>query len=188
MDSTSVSLLRRLHDPAEESAWERFVELYTPMMLYWAKRRGLSMGDASDLVQDVLLTLIAKIRDYNPDIPGRFRGWLRTVTLNRVNDFHRKSQRRPTTNDSSQLQTAVDDHDDLFLEESEYRQRLLVRALELVQASFEASTWQAGLAQIVDRQTARQVADQLGITVNAAYIAKSRVLDRLRIELEGLWD
>jgi len=186
MDSTSVSLLRRLSDPTEETAWERFVELYTPMMFYWARRRGIGVADATDLVQDVLLTLIQRIRDYDPKAPGRFRGWLRTVTVNRVTDFQRRRSHQALTGADSQLRTLVDDSHDSPWQEHEYRRHLIVKALQMLQDSFEPTTWQAAYSQIIEGAQASSVAAEFDISINAAYVAKSRVLDRLRSELEGL--
>ena len=74
------------------------------------------------------------------------------------------------------------------LEEAEYRQHLVARAVELMQAEFEPATWQAcWMLTALDRPAA-EVADKLGVSVNAVYLAKSRVLARLRRELEGLLD
>lgn len=188
MDSTSVSLLRRLHDPSEDSAWERFVELYTPVMFHWAKQRGLGFADAADLVQDVLLTLVHKIREYDPETPGRFRGWLRTVTNNRAIDFQRRRRQQAISGSDTQFHALVDDSGDSFWQEHEDRRHLIAQAFQLLQANFESTTWQAGYAQLVEGHSAREVAARLGMSINAAYVAKSRVLDRLRIELEGLLD
>ena len=80
MDSTSVSLLRRLREPDHDAAWQRFVDLYAPLIFHWAKNRGLNPTDAADLVQEVLVTLVAKLPEFEYDPTKRFRGWLRTVT------------------------------------------------------------------------------------------------------------
>jgi len=84
MNSTSVNLLKRLREPEAEPAWQRFVELYAPLIFYWARQKGLSADDASDLLQDVLATLLTKLPEFQLDPDRRFRGWLRTVTVNRV--------------------------------------------------------------------------------------------------------
>mgnify|MGYP001589980010 CR=1 FL=1 len=83
MFTTSVSLLERLRQPAEQEAWTRFVQLYTPLIYGWARRVGLSPEDASDLVQDVFAALVRKLPEFVYDRTKSFRGWLRTVTLNK---------------------------------------------------------------------------------------------------------
>jgi RNA polymerase sigma-70 factor (ECF subfamily) len=82
MDKTPASLLHRLRQPNAVDAWPRFVELYTPLLYYWAKRLGLQQQDAADLVQDVFVLLVQKLPEFAYDRHKSFRGWLRTVTLN----------------------------------------------------------------------------------------------------------
>ena len=104
MDSTSVSLLRRLREPGHDAAWQRFVDLYAPLIFHWAKNRGLNPADAADLVQEVLVTLVAKLPEFEYDPTKRFRGWLRTVTLNKANDFHRRNSVRPSSGHEATIQ------------------------------------------------------------------------------------
>ena len=76
MDSTSISLLRRLRQPSPEDAWQRFVDLYAPLIFHWGRNQGLNATDASDLVQQVLSTLVIKLPEFEYDPKQRFRGWL----------------------------------------------------------------------------------------------------------------
>src|ERR1700716_2727364 len=86
MHTTSVSLLQRLRQQPAADTWERFVRLYTPLLLYWARRLRLQDQDAADLVQDVLIVLVRKLPEFQYQ-PGRsFRGWMRTVLLNKWRD------------------------------------------------------------------------------------------------------
>jgi RNA polymerase sigma-70 factor (ECF subfamily) len=90
MNPTPVSLLERLRRPDERAAWDRFVELYTPLLYYWARRAGLQESDAADLVQDVFALLVQKLPEFTYE-PGRsFRAWLHTVTLNKWRERHRR--------------------------------------------------------------------------------------------------
>ena len=188
MDSTSVNLLQRLREPQAESAWQTFVDLYAPLIFYWARQKGLGPTDAADLVQDVLAILVVKLPEFDYNADRRFRGWLRTITLNRANDLHRRKSVRPQTECDEILErlTVVDDSD-LFIE-AEYRSLVVHRALELLRPEFRETTWHASWMQIVDGRKASDVATQLGLPLNAVYLAKSRVLARLREELEGLLD
>jgi RNA polymerase sigma-70 factor (ECF subfamily) len=102
--------------------------------------------------------------------------------------MHRRNAVRPSSGqDESIQQVAVASEVDLF-EEAEYRKFLVNRALELMKAEFRESTWLAGWKQIVDGQKAAAVAKELGISANAAHVAKCRVVRRLREELDGLMD
>src|SRR5438270_12313478 len=92
MNTTSVSLLEQLRQPADrERAWKRFVQLYTPLMYHWARRLGLASADAADLVQDVFTLLLRELPRFAYDAGKSFRGWLRTVTLNKWRDLRRRA-------------------------------------------------------------------------------------------------
>lgn len=192
MNTTSISLLEKLRQPADEetaaAVWERFIKLYTPLIYHWARRLGLSQQDAPDLVQDVFAVLVQKLPDFVYDPQKRFRGWLWTVTLNQWR-ANRRHQGVPA------LQANANDLDNLagpdeasIADEVEYRQRLAGRALQLMRAEFQPTTWQACWEHVVSGRPAVEVAKQLGISVGAVYVAKCRVLRRLRQELKGLMD
>src|ERR1051326_2589927 len=93
MYTTSASLLQRLREPKPDTAWERFVRLYTPLLYYWGRRLGLQQDDAADLAQDVLLTLLEKLPEFSYE--HNFRGWLRTVTHNKWRDRLKLRASRP---------------------------------------------------------------------------------------------
>src|ERR1700730_12188334 len=89
---TPASLLERLRRPGDAHAWARFVELYTPLLYDWARRAGLQQADAADLVQEVLVLLFQKLPEFTYDRQRSFRGWLRTVTLNKWREGRRRWQ------------------------------------------------------------------------------------------------
>jgi RNA polymerase sigma-70 factor (ECF subfamily) len=188
VDSTSASLLLRLRMPHEEAAWQRFVELYAPLIFHWGRGQGLNSADAADLVQEVLTTLIAKLPEFEYDPARRFRGWLRTIVVNKARDFQRRAAARPVSgNEATILHVAAAPSADLF-EEAEYRTFLVNRAMELMRTEFRDEVWQACWKQVVEGRKAADVAQELGVSVNQVYLAKSRVLARLREELAGLVD
>lgn len=186
MYTTSVSLLDRLRQPNESDAWMRFVRLYTPLLYSWASRIGLQPHDAADLVQDVLIILIQKLPDFSYDPQQSFRGWLRTITRNKCLERLRQCGRLGGSVSDSGFadleQTSVSDS----FEEGEYRRYLVGRALELMQTDFEPTTWRACWEYVVSGRPATEVAEELSVTVDVVYSAKSRVLRRLRQELHGL--
>jgi RNA polymerase sigma-70 factor (ECF subfamily) len=188
MNTTPVSLLKRLRRPAEPKAWERFVELYTPLIYSWARRLGLQPADAADLVQEVFTVLVQKLPEFEYDRHGSFRAWLKTVTLNKWRENQRRRAARPLPmNDGALSELAAPDPADACWE-TEYRQHLVRRALQVMQADFHTATWKACWEHVVAGRPAVEVAAELGISTDAVYAATSRVLRRLRQELEGLLD
>jgi RNA polymerase sigma-70 factor (ECF subfamily) len=187
MDSTSPTLLERLRSPQDQQAWRRFVELYTPLLLYWAGRAGLQPQDAADLVQDVLAQLVTALPDFRYDGQGTFRGWLRRVTLNKWADIRRRRVPTPIDADGEQLAQLAGPDSERFWQE-EYQQHLVRRALEIMQDHFEPVTWRACLETTLHDRPAADVARELGISEASVYTAKSRVLRRLREELAGMLD
>jgi len=178
---TSLSLLERLRNPGEPRAWSRFVKLYTPLLFFWSRRLGLSPQDAEDLVQDVFTVLIQKLPEFAYDEQKSFRGWLRKIVLNKWNDQHRRRQLpRVGGEGANALQLAAAENSPFW--DGEHRQFLVRRALEVMQTEFEPTTWQAFWAFVVEGKTGFQVAAGLGISEGAVYVAKCRVLRRLRQE------
>jgi RNA polymerase sigma-70 factor (ECF subfamily) len=192
MHTTSASLLDQLRRPAEQeataAAWVRFVQLYTPLLCYWARRFGLHGEDAADLVQDVLATLVQKLPQFSYDSAKGFRGWLRTVTLNKWRDRLRQPVLPGAGPGDPSLSSIADADSPDPLEETEYRRHLLGQALHLVQTEFAPNTWQAFREYVVAGRPAAEVAAELGVGVGAVYVAKARVLARLRQDLGGLLD
>jgi RNA polymerase sigma-70 factor (ECF subfamily) len=185
MQTTSVSLLERLRQPLDQSAWERFVELYTPLLFHWAGRAWVQKSDAADLIQDVFQLLLRKLPEFAYDQQRSFRGWLHTVLLNQWRTSLRRRTPQPLGPDGADLADPADA--DTFMEK-EYRDYLIGRALQVMRTDFQASTWQACWEHVAQGRPAAEVAAGLGISVKAVYLAKSRVLRRLRQELKGLWD
>jgi RNA polymerase sigma-70 factor (ECF subfamily) len=191
MESTSSSLLERLRQPGPEPdrqrAWSRFIELYGPLLLHWARQRGLAEDDACDLVQDVLARLLERLPHFTYDPGQRFRGWLYRVVRNCWSDRLRQQGKEPAAAGSAADQAAAPDNVAEF-QEAEHRGYLLRRALEVMRAEFEPTTWRACWAFVAEGRPAAEVAAELGVTANAVYVAKFKVLRRLRTELDGLLD
>ncbi len=186
IDTTSVTLLERLRGGLDEDAWRRLVQLYTPLLFFWARRCGETEHDAADLVQEVFVILLQTLPTFAYDAKsGRFRAWLRTLLLNKLRDRKRREARADKAHAEHQAQVDLPDGAEQFWE-TQYQQELARRALRLMQAEFTPSTWQACWETVVRGRSAAEVAGELGISENAVYIAKCRVLRRLRQELRGL--
>ncbi len=188
MDTTSASLLERLRQPEQPAAWERFVELYAPLLYDWARRRGLQESDAADLIQEVFTLLLQKLPEFSYDRHGSFRAWLRTVTLNKWRELQRRRAPTPLDAQGPVLSALTDPEPADPFWEVEYQRHLVGRVLELIRTEFQPVTWQAFWACVVAGRPAADVAREHGISLNAVYLAKSRVLRRLRRELDGLMD
>jgi len=188
MHTTSVSLLDRLRDPAAQNAWERFVKVYTPLLLGWAHRAGLQGQDASDLVQDVFVVLVRKLPLFEYDRSKGFRAWLRTITLNKWRDRVRKQAIRPAVADPAQFDDLAEPSGDDPFSEEQYRRQVLHAALELLRPEFQENTWRAFLEHGLAGRSAQEVAAELNMRPGAVYAAKFRILARLRAELAELVD
>jgi RNA polymerase sigma-70 factor, ECF subfamily len=192
--STSLGLLERIK-ALDQVAWERMVSLYSPLVYRWCRQAGLQAADAADVGQEVFRSVARKIGDFRREREGdTFRGWLRTITRNKIRDsFRRKRTELAGAGGSEaqerllQAQSAVWDESDNPCDEGE-RKILYRRAVELVHKEFAERTWQAFWRVAVDEHRPADVAAALGMSVNAVYLAKSRVLRRLREELAGLME
>jgi RNA polymerase sigma-70 factor (ECF subfamily) len=176
MESTSSKLLEAVRDLSDAEAWADFVSLYFPLLRGWGRRLGLQPNDADDLAQEVFATLVQKMPHFRYGRSGSFRGWLRTVALNKWRDWQRRLHAPAEAN----LSDVVDPADAEALWEAEHNKYLVGRALAAVQGEFTPTTWQACWEFVVNERPATEVARQLGISENAVYIAKCRILHRLR--------
>jgi RNA polymerase sigma-70 factor (ECF subfamily) len=192
MTATPLSLLKRLRglprSEAAATAWAEFLDLYTPVLYQWASRLGLQPSDAADLVQDVFVVLVGKLPEFEYDAQKSFRAWLRTILLNRWRDRERRVAVVAQHTGHPALEQVEGPTPAADLEEAEYRELLVRRALELMQREFKPTTWKACWEQVVQGRPPAEVASQLGVSVNAVYVARSRVLRRLREYLDQLLD
>ena len=188
MDTTPISVLERVRRPDDSAAWQQLVQLTTPLLFAWAYRAGLRDHDAADLVQDVLAILVEKLPGFDYDRDRSFRGWLRVITTNRFLELRRKRIPDAVSPDDQRLGNMLDPAGVEPFWEQEYRKTLVARALELMQSQFQPTTWKACWEGVVSGRPAPEVAAELGLTPAAVYVAKGRVLRRLRAELAGMWE
>jgi len=189
MTTTSESLLFRLQterNAPDESAWQRFVSIYTPLIFYWARKTGLGQSDASDLVQDVLTLVFQKLPDFKYDSNRSFRGWLRTVTLNKYREIHRRKSSRMATASDSMLENLAP----VAVAEStwdiDYARLLVAKSMEGMKDDFAAGTWDAIKLVISDGISVDEAAEKTGVSSWTIYSARARLMKRLRSELDGL--
>lgn len=185
MLSTSATLLQRLRD-REDRAWRRLVEMYTPLVRRWLARSLPQPADVDDLTQQVFAVIVEKFADFEHNgRPGAFRTWLRSISVNRLRMFWRS---RPHTGPAPEvfLNQLEDPHSALSRQwDREHDEHVLRQALALIEPQFKPSTWKAFRRLALDEAEPETVAAELGVSVNAVFIAKSRVLRRLREEITG---
>lgn len=191
-ESTSSSLLEKAKGRDPE-AWRRLVRIYGPLVYQWGRQCGLQSQDAADVVQEVFGSVASGVSAFQRVRPGdSFRGWLWTITRNKVRDCFRSlkgtvqaqggtaAQQRLAQVREQPPAGAEPDATQTAPPTPEYR------ALELVRAAFEEKTWEAFRRTTVDGLTAAEAAAELGLTPEAVYKARSRVLRRIREELGEL--
>lgn len=186
-DATRRSLLVRAQagDPA---AWEALTTVYRPLLVGWLRRQEVPAGEVDDLVQEVLLAVVRSLPGFtHSGQVGAFRAWLRTITCHRTLDYFRAAGRdRAAGADLSQV---ADPDGDLGRRWDEEHDRYVLGCLvEAVAGEFEPATLAAFRRVALDDAPAAAVAAELGLSVGAVYVAKSRVLQRIRQEAGGLID
>jgi RNA polymerase sigma-70 factor (ECF subfamily) len=182
---TRPSLIVRLRDHRDHEAWAQFVEVYAPLIYAYVRKRGLQDADAADLTQACLrqVALHVGTLEYQPG-HGSFRGWLFTIVRNKLRDFRRRAGRQTQGSGNAEVQQLLESQPAPAAEvdawEREYQYSLLLWAAEQVRPVLQETTWQAFWQTAVEGKPGQEVAAALGLTVAAVYVAKSRVMARLR--------
>lgn len=186
---TNTILLLGLTDPANQAAWSEFDARYRPILLAFAQRLGMHEAEAQDVAQETLLQAVEGFRNnrFDPE-RGRLRSWLFTIARSRVLDARRATARRLEARGESALAVVPDDESISRCFEEEWQRELLAAAMtELRNTSrIDAQTLRVFERIVLDGQRPADVARELGMNLNAAYVAKHRVLERLRTILERL--
>jgi RNA polymerase sigma-70 factor (ECF subfamily) len=189
LGSTSSRLIQGVKTDGTD-AWYSLVKLYGPLVLYWCRQAGLQGPDRDDVFQEVFRAVAKGIKDFRHDRPSdTFRGWLRTVTRSKLNEYLRQQAREPAAAGGSQAYQrilAINDGQASALGDAEdlAESSVLVRqAMRLIRSQFEDRTWRVFLRAAVDGLPSDVVAKESGTTPEGVRQAKSRVLRRLRDEL-----
>jgi RNA polymerase sigma-70 factor (ECF subfamily) len=185
-------LLIRLRDAGDHEAWTLFVEVYAPLIYGFARKQGLQDADAADLTQESLRLVAGAVKqlEYDPQ-RGTFRGWLFTVVRHQLSRL-RGRQGRPGrgSGDSGvqqKLQEVPAPHEDQEAQwDADFQRRQFAWAAERVRRQVQESTWHAFWRTAVEGESGQEVAAALGMTVAAVYLAKSRVMARLKEQVRVL--
>lgn len=162
------------------------------MVRRWCRADGLQDADVADVFQDVFRAVAVNILAFRHDQPGdTFRGWLRTITRNRICDHFRQHSKEPRAEGGSDAQAwLADQPGDMSFSEGTASQEpsALFGLAILLKSDFSDRVWQAFWRTAIDGVSPREVADELKMTPHAVRQAKSRVLRRLRDALGELPD
>ena len=189
---THPSLLLRVRDARDEAAWSEFVSLYTPLIFGYCRGRGLTETDASDVTQDSLKAIALALPQFDYD-PARssFRNWLFTVVRSKLSNHFTAQARRPQPAGETTIQHFAEVTPDSAAEDAwrhEYQSHLVRWAADQIRGEFKHATWDAFWRTAVLGEDAEAVARELGVSINALYIARSRVTGRLKQKIDELGD
>jgi RNA polymerase sigma-70 factor (ECF subfamily) len=188
---TPRSLLDRLRSARDPLSWSRLVTLYSPWIRTILIRGGVASSDQDDTQQEVFAVLARELPQFDHSgRPGAFRSWLKLVVVHRLQHYHRTKQ---TTEQHIDRTQNLDVLPDRFSElesywDQEHDRHIIQELLKLVEGSFSQTVWRAFQRQVLDGWKAAEAARELGVTVNTARLAQSRVLRRLRDESAGFVD
>jgi RNA polymerase sigma-70 factor (ECF subfamily) len=193
MAETRQSLLIRAQ-AGDEPSWKDLTDLYHPFLMKWLRQQNLPEADRDDVAQEILVSVVKSLRSFeHSGRPGAFRAWLRTIASHRLTDYWRaRDPHTPLTGGSSVsevLSQVADPESALNRHWDEEHDRYVLRCLlDLVEHEFEAKTFRAFCRITLENASAAEAAAELDTSVGAVYVAKSRVMKRIREEAEGLID
>lgn len=193
MAETSVSFLDSLKADANSNSWREFVDLYTPLIRIWLSGQHVREQERDDVTQEVISVVLRRLPDFQRQRTGSFRNWLKQITIFCWQNYRRKNiNKSPAVGgtDFGQMMGELEDPDSEMSRrwDQQHDQYILQQLLEMIRPSVRQSTWDAFRSVTIDSKTAEAAAEELGISVNAVYVAKSRVLSQLRKLSEGLVD
>ena len=182
---TRASLILRLPDPTDRLAWDEFVAIYGPLVYRLARRQGLQGAAADDRVPEGLAAGTRSGQWLERPDRGSFRAWLLRIARNTAINFLTRPKHRPQALGGEDAMRAVTE---CVAEESdasrefdwEYRREVFRWAAEQVQAVVTDETWRAFWLTSVEEQSVSDTAERLGVSVGSVYIARCRVMNRLR--------
>lgn len=181
---TNTYLLVGLEDSANERVWAEFCARYRPVLLSFGRRLGLREDDAQDAAQETLLAFADCYRrgQYTRD-KGRLRNWLYGIARNQIHLLRRRDERQRATT-AAEIDRRLEEQpeaDELAAAwEEEWRRGLIQNCLEEAHRHFGEETVRAFVLFVLQEWPAEQVAEHLGMTRNAVFKAKRRVLLHMR--------
>lgn len=183
---TRFSLILRLRDVADHAAWDEILEVYGPLVFRCARQRGLQAADAEDVVQEVFSAVARSVGQWlNQAQRGRFRSWLLGITRNIAINVLTRAPRGGVGHGGdvglAELTVMPDpDGANSRLFDREFEWQVYHWAASRVRDSVKVVTWEAFQLTHLEGLTVQEAADRLGISLGNVYIARSRVMSRLK--------
>lgn len=186
---TRNSLILRLRNTDDAAAWQEFLEIYHPLIFRLARKCGLQEADALDTTQEVLTRIAKAVNRWEPgEEKGSFRGWLGRITRNLVIDFMRSKKRIPLTGNESSIgrmiesNPVIDETDQVY--QLEQQKQIFLWAAESIENTFQPKSWKAFWMTTVEQKTIDDVSKELNMTRGAIYVARSRVMAKLKKQVQ----
>lgn len=190
MTTTRHTFIRRLQGGGEE-IWQQLDRLYRPLIAGWLRRFQLSDADVDDVAQEIMLVVMRRIDDFDHNgRVGAFRNWLRTIAANTTRSFLRKKQREASSGEAMKMIEELEDPTSGLSKQfdRDHNHFVLRELMSRIAAEFEPKTMEAFRIHVLEQVDAKETASRLGLSPRAVYIAKSRVLRRLRDEAADWFD
>lgn len=186
LPDTQASLVLRLKNHTDADAWREFSQIYQPVVYRMIRNRGFQPADASEISQEMLLSVAKAINGWDPNRQkGSFRGWLFKIARNEMIDFLKHKHRRTVSGGGTDFLRRMNEAPDPRTPDSadfdhEYHRQVYHRAAKHVRSRVTDSTWEAFQRTAVDGEAVPTVAADLGLSVSAVYVARSRVMKQLQ--------
>ena len=193
LNETSKTWLNAIRDDPSNQGWQRLLDLYGPFIRAILARRNIHGAEADDVVQAVLTVVVRRLKEFDRQREGSFRAWLRTITVNSLRNYSRSSARQAQGTGSDDVQQLLLQLDDPRSDISRYwnvehDRFVLSYMFNQVKNEFRDRTWRAFEMLAIEERPVAEVCEELDITSNAAFIARSRVMKRLRSLADELLD
>ena len=178
-------------EPADDDAWEQFVERYGPLIRAWCRAKGLSEADTQDVCQDVLAKLVTALKSFSYDPARRFRGWLRTIVIHALHDYHRERRHQPARGSGDtgvvELLANQEARDDLIARlDQAFDLEVLECAMTAVRALVASHNWQAFVLTVLEGRPVAETAQALGVHEGMVYVARCKIQKMLRREIQRM--
>lgn len=178
-EATQSTLLQRIRDPSDHSAWREFDRIYRPLMVGYAVARGVQPSDAEDIAQQAAECVLRSIHSYQDGGKGSFRAWVRRIVERRLQDHFRTRREIQATSTVLEAQPS-DDPSLTALWEAQWWRVLLRHCVLRVRDEVAVKTFEAFREHALEGKAADAVAASLGMNISQVYVAKHRILRRIR--------